>query len=111
MTDYARPRRRRLFRDKDRQLSIEIYRDEVDSFSYNYGELLDSGETIDASTWESDGPEIVSDSLSSPTVTVLFRSSVDGYLTNTLTTSDGRTLKREFRVYVIRGGVLDYEPI
>jgi hypothetical protein len=92
--------RNRFFRDKDRVLSVSKHEEQIESFTIDWNDVLDTGETISTSAWDSDGPTVVTSSNTTTTATVKV-STGSGELRNKVVTSASRTLVERLRVITL----------
>lgn len=95
-TLYLPLERSEWFKDKDGVWTTSKHTDEVKPYSFDYTDVLNSGETISTSSWDANGVTTSSPALATPVATVTV-TGTDGSLQNTLVTSASRTLVYTYR--------------
>lgn len=88
--------RRHSWRDSDGVETVSKPRDSVESYTLDWSDDLASNETISSSAWEYSGVQGSGEADTDTSTSAVITQS-DGVATNTITTSDGRTL-----VHVVR---------
>jgi hypothetical protein len=84
------------FRDRDGVFTTVQDEDETNTYTFDYNNHLNSGETVSTSTWANEGVTTSSASISSGVASVKI-TGTNGQAKNTIVTSTARTLIYRYR--------------
>lgn len=105
VTSFERPRRPNfLYRGHDGLKTWIKSEDSTESLTIDWADRL-GADTISDSDWEGDGVTLSGESNTTTSTTVMVAGS-GGYVTNTVTTTGGETLKQMIRVRAKAGDAL-----